>query len=114
MRTIIIILVIVGLLFLGYWYYGTPPSGSSALLVQTGAGAGDSGQMIGQKTIALLRELEKVQIDQSIFSTASFQSLQDFGVEIQPEPIGRPDPFAPVGFESGTMGLSTTTSTLGR
>ncbi len=113
MKTIIAIIVIVGVLFLGYWYYGTPKTVSGPLLVQTGTGVADDGTIIGQKTIALLQELEKVNIDQSIFASMSYQSLQDFGVEIQSEPIGRTDPFAPVGFDSGAT-ASTTTSGLGR
>ncbi|MDD5050405.1 MAG: hypothetical protein PHV93_01525 [Candidatus Pacebacteria bacterium] len=116
MKTIIIIIILAGVLFLGYWYYRSPGTPSGALLVQTtGTGTDDQGLVIGQKTIALLQELQKVNIDNSIFSTTAFQSLQDFGVEIQAEPVGRPDPFAPVGYEGGTVvTFGTTTSDFGR
>ncbi|MDD5357101.1 MAG: hypothetical protein PHS53_03070 [Candidatus Pacebacteria bacterium] len=117
MKTIIIILVLVGAVFLGYWYYASPVKNpDSALLTQTtSSGVDDQGLVIGQKTITLLQELEKVNIDRSIFATAAFQSLQDFGVEIQAEPIGRPDPFAPVGYEDGSVSsLGTIPGSTGR
>ncbi len=111
MKTFIIILILAALGFLGYSYYGSPSSSApKALSVQTGSGVTDQGLVVGQKTLSLLRELDKVKIDHGIFSSAAFQSLQDFGVEIQSEAIGRPDPFAPVGFESGTVTPSVTTT----
>ncbi len=115
MKNTIIIIVVAAMLLLGYWYYSAPAASSGTLLVQSGAGV-DGGEVIGQKTISLLQQLAKVSIDQQIFATPAFQSLIDFGVDIQEEPVGRPDPFAPIGSEGGAAfspvsASSTATST---
>jgi hypothetical protein len=51
--------------------------------------------------ISLLFELSNVDLDGALFEKRSFQSLVDFGQEILPQPIGRPNPFAPVGSDVG-------------
>ena len=110
MKTIITIVIVIGLIFLGYSYYATPKPASNELLVSSGA-VGTTDSSVGRKIITLLSEMQNISIDQSIFSSATFQSLLDFGVEIQPELIGRHDPFAPIGFEQGGPAVSTTVAT---
>ena len=48
--------------------------------------------------IALLLEIRSIKLDGDILSDKVFRSLEDFGQEITPEPIGRENPFAPVNF----------------
>ncbi len=110
MKTIIAIVIIIALAFLGYWYYGTPKQSSTELLVSSGT-PGTSDSAVGQKIITLLAQMQSITIDQGIFSAATFQSLQDFGVEIQPELIGRHDPFAPIGYEQGGSSFNNTSAT---
>lgn len=47
--------------------------------------------------LSILLALRSVKLDSSIFSNPAYISLKDFSTEIVPEPIGRPDPFAPLG-----------------
>lgn len=50
-----------------------------------------------QDLISLLLELKAITLDESIFTDPTFMSLEDFSRELIPEPIGRPNPFAPLG-----------------
>lgn len=49
-----------------------------------------------QELVATLLELRAVSLNGTIFSDPVFLSLKDFGKEIIPEPVGRPNPFAPL------------------
>lgn len=50
-----------------------------------------------QDLISLLIELKGITLDESLFADATFASLQDFSKDLVPEPVGRPNPFAPLG-----------------
>ncbi len=110
MKTIITIVIVIGLAFLGYWYYAAPKPASNELLVSSG-GIGTIDNSVGKKIITLLGQMQKITIDQSVFGAATFRSLLDFGVEIQPELMGRHDPFAPIGYEQGVTSFDTTATT---
>jgi hypothetical protein len=47
--------------------------------------------------LATLSHLHTITLSDSIFSDPVFLSLTDFGVEIPPQNVGRPNPFAPLG-----------------
>lgn len=47
--------------------------------------------------ISLLLELRSINLDDAIFNDVAFQSLVDFSQELVPEPVGRVNPFAPLG-----------------
>ncbi|MDP3646433.1 MAG: hypothetical protein Q8R25_05080 [bacterium] len=49
-----------------------------------------------QELVATLLALRTVTLSGSIFTDPVFMSLQDFGVEIISEPVGRENPFAPL------------------
>ncbi len=51
----------------------------------------------GGDLLALLLQLKSITLADDVFSDAAFQSLQDFTVKLTPEPIGRRNPFAPIG-----------------
>ncbi len=61
--------------------------------------------------LSLLLELKSISLPQDIFSDPAFATLQDFTVTLAPEPIGRRNPFAPIGVgevaETSTTGSST-------
>lgn len=46
--------------------------------------------------IALLAQLKGITLDTAIFDDPIFKSLVDFGQDLVAEPIGRPNPFAPL------------------
>lgn len=81
------VLVIAG----GIWYGMSGGATAQPLLAtDTPLSAGD------QELVATLLELRAVSLNGTIFSDPIFLSLKDFGKEIVPEPVGRPNPFAPL------------------
>jgi hypothetical protein len=56
---------------------------------------------INNDLIGLLLELRVLTLDQSLFDDERFKSLSDFSVTLQPQPIGRRNPFLPLGIGEG-------------
>ncbi len=84
------IAVVIAFFVYSYFFTGSPePVLSSESSTST--------QSIDQDLINLLLTLNAIKLDDSIFSDPAFQSLQDFGKDLVPEPVGRPNPFAPLG-----------------
>lgn len=52
---------------------------------------------VDQDLVAILFELKAITLNDDIFSNPVFRSLVDFGQELVPEPVGRVNPFAPLG-----------------
>lgn len=50
---------------------------------------------VDKDLVGTLLQLRTVSLTGTIFSDPAFQTLQDFGTQIIPEPVGRPNPFAP-------------------
>jgi hypothetical protein len=85
-----IFVVVAGLaIAFGVWYALTPSAPTSAL-------SSDGGSGPGQDVVDTLRELDAVKLDGTLFTEPTFSSLKDFSTEIVPEPVGRPNPFAPL------------------
>lgn len=95
----IAVIVIVG----GVWYGLSGNSTSSpALITQTPvAGSAD------QDLVSTLLALRSVKLDGTIFSDPTFVQLKDFSTQIIPEPVGRPNPFAPLNMNASTSPNST-------
>lgn len=68
---------------------------SDSLLTSTDV----SGNQVGAELVVALRQLNAIKLDHSIFASPTFLNLQDFGLEVVPEPYQRNNPFAPVGTE---------------
>lgn len=63
--------------------------------------------------VGVLLQLRAVSLSGTIFTDPAFQALQDFSSEIIPEPVGRTNPFAPLGNTKTTGGAgSAATSTV--
>jgi len=90
-QTVILFVVIVAGLF-GVYQIFFAGSNEPALTVTQTAAAGPD-----QDLVALLFELKGIRLDNALFSDPLFQSLKDFGKDLVSEPIGRPNPFAPLG-----------------
>lgn len=90
-QSAITFIVVVGVLYLGYQFFFAAPT-EDALIVTTEQGAGPD-----QDLIALLFELKSIRLDNAIFGDPLFQSLNDFGQTLVQEPVGRQNPFAPLG-----------------
>jgi hypothetical protein len=64
---------------------------------------------VDQDVVTTLLQLRAIQLNSGIFSDHSFMSLKDFSIPIVPEPIGRPDPFAPLSSSiQASVGTKTT------
>ena len=62
--------------------------------------AGDS-TINSSRFDALLNQLKNLQIDGAFFQSKTFSALLDNTVEVTGEPAGRPNPFLPIGVETG-------------
>ncbi len=90
-KVLLIILVIIVLALA--WFGMSDRSQPTGLLVgqaQTGTAA------IDQEILRLLLDMRSIRLDGAVFETPAFLLLRDFGRDIVPEPVGRPNPFAPV------------------
>ncbi len=92
-QTLILVIVIVVIAFFAYTYFFTGKDSGAVLETQEVSIVTPADQDL----ISLLLELKSITLDESIFSNPSFQSLQDFSQELVPEPVGRINPFAPLG-----------------
>lgn len=68
-----------------------------ALLVESDVRDDD----VGAEMLGLLLELRSIDLEDDFFESAVFNSLVDFSRELVPQPVGRPNPFAPIGVGGG-------------
>lgn len=108
---IIVIVVIAG----GVWY-GLSQSGAPEPLLTTTSPAGTltTGQGSDQEIIGTLLALRAVTLSGTIFGDPGFMVLQDFGTTIVPEPVGRQNPFAPLGAQNTPAAPNTVAPTTTR
>lgn len=91
-RNKFVIIAIVVLVAFGAWYAFTTSSAPASVLTSTSSDTDQSDQAI----VTTLVQLQSITLSGAIFSNQAFASLQDFTTAIVPEPVGRPDPFAPL------------------
>lgn len=80
-------LVIIAVFGLGYYAYSSLSSGSGAAPAVTSP--------VSKELLIALSNLHTIELDGGVFSDPTFQSLNDFGVTIPPQPVGRRNPFQP-------------------
>lgn len=56
-----------------------------------------------REILSLLLDLRGIKLDTDLFQSSVFRSLVDFGVELEPQPVGRPNPFAPLGEDNAVL-----------
>jgi hypothetical protein len=59
---------------------------------------------VGADVLALLNRINSLKIDTDIFDSLVYQSLEDYEVDIPPQPVGRENPFAPIGGSGPSSG----------
>jgi len=103
-----LLVIIIALVVAGGVWYGLSQSGEPEPLLSTTAADGTSiTQSTDQEIIGTLLALRAVTLSGSIFTDPSFLTLQDFGTPIVAEPVGRENPFAPLGSRpAGTTSTS--------
>ncbi len=89
------ILAVIAIVILGVAWYGLYGSSGDAPVL---AGGGSTGVDPGESVVRTLSQMHSISLSAAIFSDPAFQGLKDFGTQIVPEPVGRPNPFAPFGF----------------
>jgi hypothetical protein len=87
-----------------FTYFSGPPSSPTLT-------ASDASITLSQNLLVTLQNLHTIQLDDSIFSEPAFISLNDFGVTIPLQSVGRSDPFLPLG-SSATPASTPTTPAL--
>lgn len=105
-KAVIGTLAVVGI-FLIYTFFFRPSTDPEVLQSDQ---TFSSPQVPGRDLIVILRRLEGIALDGSVFQSDAFRSLTDFSIPLVKEPIGRDNPFAPVGFE-GVDAASTSVKT---
>jgi hypothetical protein len=101
-----LLLILLGLVVLGVsWYFFSGSSDTPDLLETTVGPAGLSANPQEADLVQTLLALRAVSLSGTIFNDPAFMSLRDFGTQIIPEPVGRQNPFAPLGVSGATTTL---------
>jgi len=87
---LVIVLAIIGFFVYSYFFTSAPQEVLSSSPAQENV-------QVDADLIALLSTLHSISLDDAIFSDATFKSLQDFSQTLVPQPVGRTNPFAPLG-----------------
>lgn len=105
-----IILIILGLviLFFVYSYFSGNNSADEELL--TSSIQVDPAQVVGTEIISALNQIESLKLSRDIFEDPVYRSLVDRSEPIPQEPIGKSNPFSPIG-SSVIRNVPTSTTT---
>jgi hypothetical protein len=93
LKNLLIALGLAVLLFVGYVVFMKGDSGSTSLLSDSASPQAD---LDTQELLAKINELNTYNVDGEVFSSALFESLRDFRIDLGTEPEGRDNPFAPI------------------
>ena len=92
-KNIIIVLVVVIGLFVAYSiFFGQDDTDTLSV-----TNVATEQTVVEQELLSLLLELRSISLDTSLFDDPRFKSLKDFSQELNAEPVGRPNPFSPLG-----------------
>lgn len=94
----LVAVVLIAVAFFAYSYFFAKPAAPALSTTNAPATAA-----VDQDLISLLLQLKSIKLDSSIFADSAFKSLQDFSQDLVQEPIGRNNPFAPLGARSLTV-----------
>ncbi|MCX6716810.1 MAG: hypothetical protein NTV72_02725 [Candidatus Taylorbacteria bacterium] len=96
-KNLLTIVIIIALVGGGVWWYRNKYNQQQTVIsndLSSMSVVNDSG--VGAQTMMLLGQVKSLKLDDSIFKDSSFQSLQDYSRIIPDQPVGRPNPFAPI------------------
>lgn len=96
------LLILAGVALLGGAWYVMSGSPTTPSLITTAAATGPEAGLV--ETLLALRA---VKLDGTIFTEPAFLQLQDYSTQIVPEPVGRANPFAPLGASAAPTASST-------
>ncbi len=122
LRTIIILAVVVGIGMLGYKFLfkkDAPVSSDTGLATTAGvstdpavtATADASVTTSSNQFLSLLLDVQSIKLDDTLFASPSFTTLQDLSRPIAPDTNpGRANPFAPIGDDTTSTSVQVSTS----
>lgn len=101
LKKIIIGIVVAGILFLLYAVFLKPDPQAETLVAgreqAAGVSASQDSKVISTQISQALLKIEQIELSRAIFDNPIFHSLEDRSQPIMDEPIGRTNPFAPLG-----------------
>jgi len=100
------VVVIIAFVVFKVFFSNNTPSDTTLVPDQTNITVAGS-----QNILALLSSLNKVTLDDSIFSDRIFTSLTSFERPIEDQAIGRENPFLPIGIDGSVITLPKATTT---
>ena len=100
-----LILIIGGVVVAGIAWYAMSPTAETPNVATTPVEK--AGVPLDQGIVSTLLTLRAVKLDGTILTDVAFLSLKDFSTDIVPEPVGRPNPFAPLSSRSSATSSST-------
>jgi hypothetical protein len=100
-------LLIVVILIAAAWWGFTQTSGPAPVLSTDTLGNATDTQ--DAQIVSTLLQLQAVSLSGAILTDPGFLALQDFTTQVVTEPLGRPNPFAPV---NGSASTATSTQAL--
>lgn len=107
-KNLIIAGVIVLVVAVAGYLYASRDRSDDILLTSTDAGIAPGA--VDDTFLSSLRTLRKLKLDDSIFTTAAWSSLVDFGKVLAEMPAGRTNPFSPIESGAAVAPAATTTS----
>ncbi len=96
--------IVVLLIGAAWWEFSGSSSGTSSVVVVNTAGSATDTE--SAQIVSTLLQLQAVTLSGTIFNDPGFMSLQDFTTQVISEPIGRPNPFAPITIPSASQTTS--------
>ncbi len=116
LKKIIILILLAIILFVVYAVFlkKDPTSTADGNLITSGGVLSEDARALGNQISQALVRIEQIKLDKNIFTDAIYKTLVDRSEPIIEEPIGRPNPFAPIGaisVNSTTRAATTTAST---
>jgi hypothetical protein len=91
------------------FYVMSSSAPAAPILVTSGSTGSPSSDSSDQELVSTLLALRAVTLSGTIFQDPAFVSLVDFSTPIVPEPVGRDNPFAPLGAATSTPDSSRAT-----
>lgn len=110
-KKIIIILIVLVIVFLGISFIrgGSVENDDSDLLVSSNVNVENQAQLVSNEIVSALNQIQNLKLNKDIFEDKVFQSLIDRSQEIPEEPIGKTNPFSPIGRQNVQNRRATTT-----
>ena len=96
-KIILIVLALIVLFVIYAVFIKKAPEGDVLVKSDTATQTSTDARLLGTKISQALLRIEQIKLDKSVFTSDIYKSLRDRSVAITEEPMGRSNPFAPLG-----------------